>query len=145
VQLPNASQLMQIQAAPRGLLVVGASSLWRIYENGDLDPTFGAGGHVSVPEKEGEWFRILSASRRDDGGVRLVGEASNDGSSYSFATLMSLGPNGEIDLEYGIDGQAVDRGMQWFVTEAVFHERHRVTMIGMETERQGTMVRRYWY
>jgi uncharacterized delta-60 repeat protein len=139
----------RIREGTEGILVAGDSArsgrLWRLFENGDLDPQFGAGGYTAFPAEEGSYFRLIDVYDDGAGSLYAFGDTSNSGSSYTFMALVRLNARGVTDRSYGLNGFAVDRGLQWFAEKAVFHSRHRVTMIGMETERQGTMVRRYWY
>ncbi len=94
-----------------GVLLAGKSAavsraaVARLLPTGAPDPSFGAGGVVTVDSPAGPYRYLKSIALTSDGGIRLAGAQSEDG----WFTPMAVGltADGAADPTFGQDGIAV--------------------------------------
>jgi uncharacterized delta-60 repeat protein len=74
--------------------------------DGDIDPTFGAGGRVRVNNVDDVSDRARTVAVQPDGKI-VVGGDTNGSNNTGVAILNRLNPNGSLDLGFGTGGKII--------------------------------------
>jgi uncharacterized delta-60 repeat protein len=105
---------LEMAQAPGGKVVVaGAGKIVRYLADGKPDPTFGAGGTVSVPRPPGSLFVLAGVAVDSQGRVVLAGLSrplpsdTTPDPVLSKATVMRFDADGTIDPSFGEGGMVV--------------------------------------
>ncbi|WP_068415428.1 Ig-like domain-containing protein [Planctomyces sp. SH-PL62] len=105
-----------VAVQPDGKIIVGGSyqdqgdSSWnmqlaRLTADGQLDPSFGDGGWVSLIPTPGSYNEIWALAVAADGKILIGGNVSNAGTYADFA-VVRLDPTGTLDATFGDGGYA---------------------------------------
>lgn len=94
------------------LMVVALAAIPRLMQaaEGDLDPSFGNGGKVTVQIAADERDFALAVAVQPDGKILVGGELGDFSANYNSAVLVRLNPNGSLDPTFGTGGKVVNQG-----------------------------------
>jgi uncharacterized delta-60 repeat protein len=105
---------LEMARAPGGKIVVaGATKIVRYLANGQLDPSFGGDGSISIPRPPGAVFVLAGVAVDSYGRVVLAGltrplpSNSTPDPVLSSAALMRFDADGSRDVSFGIGGMLV--------------------------------------